>query len=157
MQQQKPPIIGGKSNLPDPKLLTHPWVTDSLKKMGREELAGWYDNMLEGLNLDGNNLILQYLGKNSTTTFTVEPKKIILPDGTVKILDSPKEHDGDVGLNKTPQQLITNVLLGNQAVDHPDTPNVALQMTPRRFVKDLVAEQFRILQEHGVERGGVIE
>ncbi len=157
MQQQKPQVIKATSHLPDPKLLTRAWATDSLKKMEQEELAGWYDNMREGLNLDGNNLILQYLGKKSTTTFTIEPKKIILPDGTVKILDSPKEHDGDVGLHKTPQQLITNVILGNQTVDNPDTPNVALRMTPRKFIEELVAEQFRVLEEHGVERGGVIE
>lgn len=164
---------GGMVFTPRPMVnVLRPWKTGRLLHLEEPVLRDWHDNVMKGLDLEANPLELRYMLGGKSVTYTVSPKSIKLPDGSVREIRSGvfRESDGlkrlffpDGSVNvvggdgsentgRSVEQFVTEDLL--RRMGEADAPLVGLDRTSREFVSELVREQFRYLREYGVERHG---
>ena len=144
------------SNLPDEYILHTPWRTDRLKDLPEKELRAWHSNMQAGLKPLDNTIILQYLLGEETLVFTVEPKRIYLPDGTIKyVTRREKQPTGHEDLQDgIPETIIRTIQSG---LKKPGAYLLDTGKTQGDSVRELVESQMHLLETQGVERLGYFQ
>lgn len=158
-------------------ILSPPWKLEPLQGLPELELRSWYDNMEAGLDVARDDLHLYYKVGNVMFSFKLTPRRLVLPDGSIKVLRIADGSGGDSSEQVNPVDQIARHLLGKvkdpdvmtfeftgvgrddlviQGPGEPDAANSGKSnvITYGQLLTDLINGQFEAIERNGVERAG---
>jgi len=142
-------------SLPSPYLLQPGWKTDALFGLPQTELKAWYANMEAGFDLSKNDITFDYRIGERSYAFSMAPNRLFMPDGSVVTFDKRRVAGEGLLGSGDPQSSIAQRL--KSSIRYGNIHVVGLGRSQNQFIDEMVAEQFRLVSELGVERHGSFE
>jgi hypothetical protein len=136
------------AGLPEIANIPPPFKCDKLLELNQADLRDWFINLKNSEKPSKCEVSLVYKMGRSTMVYTINTRKIILPDGTEKHIASESDFEEE-------KEQIKQTLVGK--LKYSGIPLIGKGVTNDEWVKLLVDSQFDIIKEHGIEVYGMFQ